>query len=210
MATCLLLLNGAQTMSPRVPQMVRCPACGIEFARKSKQPRQKFCSSRCAGRRPDTKVTKPCLECGTMFTSDRCKNRSCCSQTCSMKHRWKDEAVRARYRKAMANKSETQIHVASERMKRMNKDVEFREKADSARRGRPFAGTRGGNGTLTPEQKALAEATGYAMEFPVRTGITSWRCAMLDLANPALKIAVEVDGRTHTTRLQIARDRRKA
>jgi hypothetical protein len=126
-----------------------------------------------------------------------------------MSYRWADEETRARYESGMANKSEAQIRVASERMKRMNKDEDFRKKADESKRGKPFAGVRGGNGHITPEQRILADATRYVPEYPVRTGNPRWRCALLDLANTDLKIAVELDGPSHSTRLQKSRDARK-
>jgi hypothetical protein len=59
------------------------------------------------------------------------------------------------------------------------------------------------------EQQTLADATGYTLEHPVTTGIPSWRCARLDLAQVELLIAVEVDGKTHTSALQRSRDSRK-
>ena len=126
-----------------------------------------------------------------------------------MSSRWADDETRARYESSMANKSETQIRVASERMKRMNKDEDFRKKSDDAKRGKPFVGDRGGNGHITPEQAVLAEATGYVLEHPVKTGNPRWRCALLDLANTELKIAVELDGPSHNSMLQKERDARK-
>jgi endogenous inhibitor of DNA gyrase (YacG/DUF329 family) len=216
MATCLLLLlrcimklnrfgkSGVAILGTR-----NCQCCGSTFEVTSDQPNKKFCSRSCVGRRPGTRVTKPCEHCGEPFESDRIKNRRFCSKTCSMSSRWADKEIRARYESSMANKSETQVRVASERMKRMNKDEVFRKKSDDAKRGRPFAGVRGGNGHITPEQKALAEATGYAMEHPVRTGNPRWRCALLDLANADLKIAVELDGHSHSLKAQKSRDAKK-
>jgi len=49
--------------------------------------------------------------------------------------------------------------LASERLRAMKKDRDFREKSDAARRGKGFVGQGGGNETLTPQQIALAEAT---------------------------------------------------
>jgi hypothetical protein len=169
----------------------------------SKQARQVYCSRRCSRIKPGTRVTKPCEHCGKEFTSERRKGRRFCSKACSVKHRWETTpelyaAVRVR---SAANRK-----AASDRMKRMNKDRDFRAKSDAAKRGRPFAGTRGGNGHRTPQQMALAQAIGYEMEYAVPTGNPSWPCALLDLANPGLKIAVEVDGPMHNTALQKARD----
>ena len=49
--------------------------------------------------------------------------------------------------------------LASERLRAMKKDRDFREKSDAGRRGKGFVGQRRGNETLTPQQIALAEAT---------------------------------------------------
>ena len=186
-----------------------CPKCGDTFEVTSKQPDKTFCSRGWAGQRSGTRVTKACQQCGEPFESIRIKDRRFCSKTCSMSNRWTDEEIRARYESSMANKSETQLRVASERMKRMNKDEDFRKKADESKRGKPFTGVRGGNGHITPEQRILAEATKYVPEYAVKTGNPRWKCALLDLANPDLKIAVELDGVSHNTKLQKSRDARK-
>jgi endogenous inhibitor of DNA gyrase (YacG/DUF329 family) len=186
-----------------------CPACSSPFWVTSRRPNKEFCSQGCANRKPGTRVTKPCQHCGKPFESIRIKNQLFCSKSCSMSSRWADEETRERYKVGMAHKSENQIRVASERMKRMNKDEDFRKKADDAKRGKPFAGVRGGNGHVTPEQMTLGEATGYALEHPVKTGNPSWKCARLDLANTDLKLAVELDGLSHSTKLQKERDARK-
>ena len=180
-----------------------CPTCGTTFEVTSKQPDKVFCSISCGQIKPGTRVTKPCEHCGKEFTSERRKGRRFCSKACSVKQRW--ETTPELYA-AVRVRSPANRRAASERMKRMNKDRDFRAKSDAARRGRPFAGTRGGNGHRTPQQMALAQAIGYKMEYAVATGNPSWPCALLDLANPELKIAVEVDGAMHNTALQKARD----
>jgi hypothetical protein len=99
----------------------------------------------------------------------------------------------------------------SKRMKENNPmcDPETRERASAALRGRKFSGQRGGNGQITPQQCALAERLGWEMEYPIPTGVSNWPAAVVDIANPDSKIAVEVDGGSHQTKKQKNRDRRK-
>jgi len=134
-----------------------------------------------------------------------------CSKSCSVKSRWEQPEYAAKILPSLRDKSDLARATASARMKRMNKDEAFREKSDAARRGLPFAGTRGGNGQLTSAQVALAAAlgSGWSTEYPVTTGDRSWSCAMLDLALPTLKLAVECDGNSHLYAKQADRDSRK-
>lgn len=189
-----------------------CPTCGTMFDVDSQQPNKKFCSRRCNGVREGTRIIKPCKECGKEFKSERIKKREFCSKKCSCTHRWKDPEFSARVREKMAKKSDRQRSVASERMKRMNQTSEFREHhriSSENRKGKPFSGIRGGNGTLSRQQILLTDLIGYVTEFHVPTGDPSWRSLACDLANPELKIAVELDGSSHQTKIQKERDSRK-
>ncbi|MBI2755365.1 MAG: DUF559 domain-containing protein [Chloroflexi bacterium] len=94
-------------------------------------------------------------------------------------------------------------------MTEINRDPAVRAKVTTALRGRTFAGLRGGNGALTPQQIRLQEVLGWSAEFCIPTGQRSWPCARVDLAEPALKIAVEIDGASHHTAKQKNRDMRK-
>lgn len=71
---------------------------------------------------------------------------------------------------------------------------------------------RQGNGHLTLPQQTLLEALGspWLPEYPIKTGIRSWRSVRPDIANPKLKIAIEVDGASHRTRKQKVIDQKKA
>ena len=130
-------------------------------------------------------------------------------RSCAHQHRWADPAYRARLEAKMQHKSDLQRSVASSRMHQLNADPQVRAKTTATLRGRTFCGVRGGNGQLTPEQRSLAEATGFVTEFSIPTGNPSWKSARVDLAHPALKIAIEVDGASHHTKKQRNRDRRK-
>jgi very-short-patch-repair endonuclease len=80
--------------------------------------------------------------------------------------------------------------------------------------GRTFL-SRGGNGQKTKQQIALASRLGWEMETAIPTALVKDQFPSLppaykvDVANEELKIAVEVDGRTHTSRKWKFLDKRK-
>jgi hypothetical protein len=90
-------------------------------------------------------------------------------------------------------------------------DPEVRERISASLRGKGFCGERGGNGQITPQQSTLAKrlGPGWEVEYPIPTGVSKWHTALVDIANPDLRIAVEVDGASHKTKKQKNRDRRK-
>ena len=126
-----------------------------------------------------------------------------------MKARWADETMRARLMRGPQNWTEGRRAISREHARQMNKDVTIREKIAATARGRTFCGKRGGNGQLTPAQLLLHEALDWPMEYPIRAGNPSWTVAVVDLAEPQSKIAIECDGRSHYTRKQRNRDARK-
>ncbi len=91
----------------------------------------------------------------------------------------------------------------------LNHDPAVQARSAATKRGRAFAGRRGGNGTTTTEQETLARALGWPTERAIATGDPAWRCAIVDIAHPTLSIAVEVDGASHHTIKQRTRDARK-
>jgi len=105
----------------------------------------------------------------------------------------------------------------SERLRRNNPMWNPTTKAKMIRslKGRPFH-ARGGNGQTTQPQRSLATALGWAMEYPIgipgeiRAKLESPpRCYKVDIANPAARQAIEVDGNSHHSTLGRLRDRRK-
>ena len=58
---------------------------------------------------------------------------------------------------------------------------------------------RGGNGQITNPQLLLATALGWEMEYPVKTLKKENYPSIykIDIANPILKIGIEVDGNSH-------------
>ena len=83
-----------------------------------------------------------------------------------------------------------------------------------ALQGRTFL-ARGGNGELTVPQIRLAAVLGWIPEFTILTKPVQGRfpslpkCYKVDVAQPVLRIAVEVDGASHRTRKWKFLDRRK-
>lgn len=149
-----------------------------------------------------------CERCGAAYTSR--KRTRYCGKSCAAKARWEDPGWRAAATAAMGPRSSKQRTVASARMHRLNRDPAIRAQQAAALRGRTFQGQRGGNGQLTPEQRLLQRVTGWTIEYAIATGERSWPCAMVDLAYPRLKIAIECDGASHRSRKQRNRDARKA
>jgi very-short-patch-repair endonuclease len=108
---------------------------------------------------------------------------------------------------------------ASQRMKRnnpMHKEAS-RQKMQATLRARGHTPKiRGGNGTgPTQAQNILAEALGWQMEYVIKTHLpknnalhaaTNYK---VDIANPTLMIAIEVDGRSHQTLARKSQDRKK-
>jgi hypothetical protein len=116
--------------------------------------------------------------------------------------------------KVLSNKSPLQRLIASARMKELNTDPAVRAKSAATMRGKPFRGTRGGNGQLTEPQKKLHEWLGgdaafWQMEYSIPSGVREWKHLDVDLACPPLKLAIECDGRSHTSTKQRARDAAK-
>ncbi len=89
-----------------------------------------------------------------------------------------------------------------------------RDKVSASMSGRTFL-ARGGNGTTTEPQRRLVNALDLPMEYAVATAAVKKAFSILpnaykvDIANPALRLAIEVDGRTHRQPKWTYLDRRK-
>lgn len=139
----------------------------------------------------------------------RVSGRVYCSKTCSTAFRAKISS------ETMAR---TNRKFASERMKAHNpmKKPEVRERVSNALKEighKPPI--QGGNGRgLTKAQKALSEALGWPTEVIVSIGKGNMKEGRpshykIDIANPAMKIAIEVDGPSHQALVVQQRDQRK-
>lgn len=115
-------------------------------------------------------------------------------------------------------RSEAMRKASSNRMKRNNPMKDPRARAAMATTLRAMGHcpkTRGGNGSPPPlPVAALAAALGWPIEHPVPAGhgarkrglATSYK---LDIANPVLKIGIEVDGSSHASLERQRQDRKK-
>jgi len=132
--------------------------------------------------------------------------RLTCSPEC------KQKAVFAQRQKSAAQLAEyNRIH-ASERMKAKNpmKRPEVRKKVSEKLRAMNWAPPiRGGNGELTKPQIALAAALDWEMEVPITIPNSKWKCLKVDIGNRDLKVAIEVDGPSHSAISVKAKDRSK-
>lgn len=161
-------------------------------------------------------VILPCVGCQkpvectgkTLYMSYR--KRAFCSEEC----RKKEHSERSSRTMAATNRKH-----ASARMKARNpmRREEIRAKVSTTLRAMAWKPpVHGGNGKgPTAPQLALAAALGWPMEQAIRTG-TSGRegagypsCYKVDIANPVLKVAIEVDGNSHNTEVGKARDAKK-
>jgi hypothetical protein len=104
----------------------------------------------------------------------------------------------------------------TERMRANNpmKNPESVEKMRQSLSGRTFL-SRGGNGKTTVPQEMIAKRMNLQMEFAISTlgakGVfpSLPSCYKVDLAIPEMKIAIEVDGKTHLRKNWIFLDARK-
>jgi hypothetical protein len=93
---------------------------------------------------------------------------------------------------------------ASERMKKKNPMwiPGIKEKMIVSMKGKKLV-ARGGNGQITKQQEILQKATGLVTEYPVTTTLvkdiypSAPHSYKVDLADPNVKLAVEVDGKSH-------------
>jgi len=103
------------------------------------------------------------------------------------------------------------------RLNNPTKNPDVVEKIKQKMKGRTFL-SRGGNGTLTIQQKALCFALGLP-ESAMELGILTARakayfqslptCYKVDIGITEVRLAIEVDGHTHTTKKWKFLDRRK-
>lgn len=110
--------------------------------------------------------------------------------------------------------AKTNRKYASERMKKNNpmKNAITREKVSVKLKAighKPKI--RGGNGQITIPQLLLATALGWEIEYPVKTLKKENYPSIykIDIANPILKIGIEVDGSSHCALSRQAEDKKK-
>ena len=189
-------------------------------------------NKRAGDKRRKPLVEKVCLQCGKVYylkpMGQLSAGQKFCSQSCAGRYRFRDPKARSlQAAKIQARIRETgkwawsgkKNPAAAERMRRENPmyDPVIREKARQALIGRTFL-SRGGNGQLTSQQVALCQALGLpesAMEYAIPTRKAKGHFPSLptvykvDLAIPEMKLAIEVDGKTHKMKKWKFLDQRK-
>lgn len=195
-----------------------CAVCGKTFTPNSWSSKMTpICSEECKLIRREERrkvVIMPCSECGKEVECkgstglDRARRGiAYCSEKCKKARRTRISS------EAMAN---TNRKYASKRMKENNpmSDPVVKEKMRTKMQARGFTGKRGGNGELTPQQEALANALGWPTEVTIPTGHcrdgSGYPSAYkVDIGNEILKVAIEVDGKGHKLPDRKEQDRKK-
>src|SRR3984885_6632003 len=210
-----------------IPYVIACEECGVEF--KSLEKRRTHCSSRCAaakGQRARRKIIleKSCVICGIVFyvsgNSKKQAAKMTCSRSCSCKMVSKRPERKAQFMLRIAPTRGQMAGVprpdASIRMRLNNpmRDPAARAKMIASNKGRTFL-SRGGNGQLTRQQIAMAKILCWPMEVSIPTAAVKHMFPSLpnsykvDLACMEMKLAIEIDGNSHTTKKWKFLDRRK-
>lgn len=209
-----------------------CPTCKKEFvpgSRGKRGQKQVHCSRECQKNGKHKTVTKHCLQCGKEFmfpSSGKTNNdkRKFCGNSCAAKWRMAQperielakEYLPRMWAASQAAHKGKPSPASSLRMKtnNPNQTIEWKRKMSAIMSGRTFL-ARGGNGKLTRQQEAVANALGLPMEYAIPTGPVKDRfkslpnCYKVDLANPSHMLAIEIDGATHNTKKWRFLDKRK-
>jgi hypothetical protein len=172
-------------------------------------------------------VEKVCMQCGRVYylksMGQLSAGQKFCSKRCAAIYRFCGTKVgmeyAARMRRGGNGWKGKKNPTTAERMRTKNPmyNPDVKERARQALVGRTFL-SRGGNGQLTPQQVALCQALGLpesAMEFVIPTAGARQDFESLppaykvDLGIPEVRLAIEVDGRTHKLKKWKFLDRRK-
>src|ERR1700722_6522837 len=176
--------------------------------------------------------TKTCPECGTQFGTPN-SIQMCCSRVCGNAQAATKRTEQKRSEETRRLLSEIRTHILntdrgreirrmhSERMQAHNPSTrsEVVEKGKATKRIRGtlnvWKGERGGNGKLTVPQRLIAAALGWPTEVVITTGHSPRdgsgypTCYKVDIGNPVLKLAVEVDGPAHRSKNAVVIDEKK-
>jgi hypothetical protein len=178
------------------------------------QLRQKYCSRECYVIGRERKRIKkqplplPCRICGKPVLYEKLGTFNVARRNGRAYH----EACRKAFLSDLSSRTMRETNIRrraflSERMKTNNpmSDPEMRKKISAMFKGRPFK-ARGGNGQFTVPQRLLANSLGLPMEWPISTRPVSGKFPSIpssykaDLADPSVRLAIEVDGRMHANR----------
>ena len=181
-------------------------------------------------------VIKICQQCGKEFQSQERHSRRYCSKSCSAIWRMNQIEIREKiYAKEVGLKISKSLKVAysenpnlskiiSERMK-LNNPMFKQENIEKMKekRGKYTFLSRGGNGQLTKQQLLLfSEISGTTymemeLAIPIFTPLKEIKSDIasppthykVDIGIPSIKLAIEVDGKTHKTKKWKFLDKRK-
>ncbi len=184
-----------------------CLVCRQEFPLKARhRETAKYCSVDCFRvTQPVQMTTVLCEWCGEKVTKRKSRNPRFCGRSCAHKWKWAQPEFRERARLSMkqAVSSERRAALsASLKANPLTANPATREKISKALQGRTFL-ARGGNGQPTVPQKLLANALGWEMEHAICTAPVKGmfpslpHCYKVDIADSTVKLAIEVDGRSH-------------
>ncbi len=225
-------------MRPRPMLIKLCPGCQQEFQTRdpkrlccSHPCAQKHRFKRDRG---SYRETRSCLQCGKGFTCMKRLSTKFCNQSCAArwrnaqpgfmdKFKTKEYAERSKanlmkWRKENPQEYQEYISRISQRMKDNNPSFrpEIIEKAKSTKAIRGslhiWKGERGGNGKLTVPQILLSSSLGWETEVVISLGPRQSgypTCYKVDIGNPILKMAIEVDGDCHNSNHMRSLDKKK-
>jgi hypothetical protein len=174
-----------------------------------------------------------CRECGSVFSSARMNGkdgtpRKFCSKRCSnlatarIPKQYSPETLEKKRRVGRENierlrqrpdaQENLKAYLHSER--NPFRQAEVQQLARTALREKGYSMLNGGNGTgMTVPQKLLSARLGWEAEYVVTTGMGLGsgypNHYKIDLAEPQLKVAVEIDGKSHELPDRKAQDRKK-
>ncbi len=152
----------------------------------------------------DTVILK-CERCQREFTALRGRRHRFCQRSCAVRWRWEQPGLREKYVSSIRQSQSPGKRAASSSRMKVNNPVanpEIREKISRSLQGRTFL-ARGGNGQFTKPQMLLADALGWEMEHAICTAPVKGmfpslpHCYKVDIADSTVRLAIEVDGRSH-------------
>ncbi len=189
--------------------LITCARCGTQvMKRKAGKATPRYCGHRCGSSKP--LVRKPCHWCGETFVmkSHRTVNarRRFCSTRCAALWRTHQPGYVSGATGKRWTMPASQREATRRRMRTHNpmQQAGSRAKMQQALRGRTFL-ARGGKPRVTEPQTLLAQALGLTatMEYVIVTRPVHGLLPSLppyyhvDIAHPASKTVIEVDGKTH-------------
>lgn len=207
-----------------------CLLCDTAFTVPARAPGKVYCSDKCR-RKAETirmrgvkrKKSRPhkltCQHCGKEFMADK-KDRQFCSKSCRSKQLYIDRPELRESSRQSMNEIRQRPEVQRKLDQHLNSksnpfhDPVVKAKAKAALREKGYAHLTGGNGQgLTVPQMLLQQRLGWTAEYVVPTraarnsGLPSHY--KIDLAEPVLKIAIEIDGQSHEAIAAKERDAKK-